>query len=366
MAVKKPKAPAEELEQTVQGDQPDDAKKTRAKSKAAPKKSQSGTKAKSSKSTAEETGTVAPKAKLLSQSVPSDEPVVSIGDRREAETESDKAKNDLLDLLESYKAGRVLTDYIEGVEKIKGTVAAVLYHGTFKVIIPAEEAINPPNDYRGKDPISVHRYMLSKRLGAEIDYIVKGMDPETGLAVASRKDAMRARQKEFYFTRDRDGNNILYEGVLAEARIISVIKSGIFVELFGAECFISVRELSYQRWADAGDYYKPGQHVIVRITGVDRSDRDKIKVTASVKRAQENPYEKALRKYVEGNHYVGKVSMVDENGVFVAMDGGIDCLCEYPRRGRPPIGAQVTVRIIGINRETNRIWGVITHTTTAI
>lgn len=37
MAVKKPKAPAEELEQTVQGDQPDDAKKTRAKSKAAPK-----------------------------------------------------------------------------------------------------------------------------------------------------------------------------------------------------------------------------------------------------------------------------------------------------------------------------------------
>lgn len=127
-----------------------------------------------------------------------------------------------------------------------------------------------------------------------------------------------------------------------------------------------MRELSYQRWADAGDYYKPGQRVIVRVTGVDRSDREKVKISASVKRAQENPYEKALRKYVEGNHYVGKVSMVDENGVFVAMDGGIDCLCEYPRRGRPPIGAQVTVRIIGINRETNRIWGVITHTTTAI
>ena len=365
MALKKPET-TEELKQNPQADQPDDAKKTRAKSKSAPKKSQSGTKAKVSKKTAEETGTVAPKAKTLSQSVPGEEPVVAIGNRREAETESDKAKSDLLDLLESYKAGRVLTDHIEGVEKIKGTVAAVLYHGSFKVIIPAEEAINPPNDYRGNNPTAVHRYMLAKRLGAEIDYIVKGMDSETGLAVASRKDAMKARQKEFYFTRDRDGNNILYDGVLAEARIISVIKSGIFVELFGAECFISVRELSYQRCADAGDYYKPGQRVIVRVTGVDRSDREKVKISASVKRAQENPYEKALRKYVEGNHYVGKVSMVDENGVFVAMDGGIDCLCEYPRRGRPPIGAQVTVRIIGINRETNRIWGVITHTTTVI
>ena len=288
MALKKPET-TEELKQNPQADQPDDAKKTRAKSKSAPKKPQSGTKAKVSKKTAEETGTVAPKAKTLSQSVPGEEPVVAIGNRREAETESDKAKSDLLDLLESYKAGRVLTDHIEGVEKIKGTVAAVLYHGSFKVIIPAEEAINPPNDYRGNNPTAVHRYMLAKRLGAEIDYIVKGMDSETGLAVASRKDAMKARQKEFYFTRDRDGNNILYDGVLAEARIISVIKSGIFVELFGAECFISVRELSYQRWADAGDYYKPGQRVIVRVTGVDRSDREKVKISASVKRAQENP-----------------------------------------------------------------------------
>lgn len=161
MALKKPES-TEELKQNPQADQPDDAKKTRAKSKSAPKKPQSGTKAKVSKKTAEETGTVAPKAKTLSQSVPGEEPVVAIGDRREAETESDKAKSDLLDLLESYKAGRVLTDHIEGVEKIKGTVAAVLYHGSFKVIIPAEEAINPPNDYRGNNPTAVHRYMLAK------------------------------------------------------------------------------------------------------------------------------------------------------------------------------------------------------------
>ena len=59
--------------------------------------------------------------------------------------------------------------------------------------------------------------------------------------------------------------------------------------------------------------------------------------------------------------YVGTVSMVDVNGVFVALDGGIDCLCSYPKRGRPPRGAQVTVRILGINHESNRIWGAITH-----
>ena len=40
-------------------------------------------------------------------------------------------------------------------------------------------------------------------------------------------------------------------------------------------------------------------------------------------------------------------------GVFVALDGGIDCLCSYPKRGRPPRGARVTVRILGINNDSN-------------
>ena len=57
---------------------------------------------------------------------------------------------------------------------------------------------------------------------------------------------------------------------------------------------------------------------------------------------------------------VGKLS-IHWYGVFVALDGGIDCLCSYPKRGRPPRGARVTVRILGINHETNRIWGAITH-----
>ena len=109
---------------------------------------------------------------------------------------------------------------------------------------------------------------------------------------------------------------------------------------------------------------QPGQRILVKVLDVDRSDRDHVQVSASVKQAGENPYEKALRRYSVGNRYVGTVSMVDVNGVFVALDGGIDCLCTYPKRGRPPRGARATVRILGINHENNRIWGVITHMST--
>ena len=203
--------------------------------------------------------------------------------------------------------------------------------------------------------------MLTKRLGAEVDYIVKGIDPKSGIAAASRLEAMRAKRKEMYFGTDRDGNNRIYAGVCAEARVVSAIRAGIFIDLFGVKSYIPLKELSYQRWMDAAAHFQPGQRILVKVLDVDRSDRDHVRVSASVKQAGENPYEKALRRYSVGNRYVGTVSMVDTNGVFVALDGGIDCLCSYPKRGRPPRGARVTVRILGINHETNRIWGAITH-----
>lgn len=292
--------------------------------------------------------------------------VVTIDEERTVETDQDKARNDLLDLTESMKTGRILSGSIQGVERPnnKAHAFAVIYHGAFKVIIPAQEAVEQPEDLRDQTAEDVLHYLLTKRLGAEVDYIVKGIDADSRIAVASRLDAMRAKRKQYYFGTDRDGNNLLYAGLIAEARVISVIRAGIFADLFGLEVYIPLRELSYQRVMDAAGYFQPGQRILVKITELDRNDREHIKVSASVKQATENPYEKALKMYSEGNRYVGTVSMVDTNGVFVALDGGIDCLCSYPKRGRPPRGARVTVRILGINRESNRIWGAITHIAT--
>ncbi len=338
-------------------------KKTRGRKKTAEKASESDIEADAEEKNAGDGVEEAPKPRRRRASA-RPKPVVSIDERPTVETEADKAKNDLLDLLESQKTGRILTGTIQGVERPADNPSrslAVIYHGEFKVIIPAEEAVEPPDDYRGRLPEDVLHYMLTKRLGTEVDYIVKGIDPKSGLAVASRLEAMKAKRKAYYLGTDRDGNNLLYSGVCAEARIVSVIRAGIFVDLFGLEIYIPLRELSYQRWMDAAAYFQPGQRILVKVLEVDRSDRNRIKATASVKQAGENPYEKALRRYSVGNRYVGTVSMVDTNGVFVALDGGIDCLCSYPKRGRPPRGSRVTVRILGINNDSNRIWGAITH-----
>ena len=344
--------------------EPEKVKKSRGRKKTTANPAQSDTEADPEEKNASDGVEEVPKQRRRRASVRPTTPVLAIDDQLSVETDAEKAKNDLLDLLESQKTGRILTGTIQGVERSEDNPShsfAVIYHGEFKVIIPAKEAVEPPADYRGRLPEDVLHYMLTKRLGAEVDYIIKGIDPASGIAAASRLEAMKAKRKQYYLGTDRDGNHILYSGVCAEARIVSVIRAGIFVDLFGMEIYIPLRELSYQRWMDAAAHFQPGQRILVKVLEVDRSDRNHIKAAASVKQSGENPYEKALRRYSIGNRYVGTVSMVDTNGVFVALGDGIDCLCSYPKRGRPPRGSRVTVRILGINHDSNRIWGAITH-----
>ena len=291
-----------------------------------------------------------------------EERVVTIDRQRSVETEADRQMSDLLDLLESLRSKKIMTGKIEGVENSAGGIpSAVLKHGGFKIIIPCFECVNPPADFRDQEPNSVYQYVLNKHLGAEIEFVVKGIDQESEVVVASRKEAMAIRRRQFYFGQDKDGNNILYEGAIAEARVVSVIRPGIFVEVFGVQCYIPSNELSYQRLLDASAHYQNGMRILVKILKLDRTDPKNVKITVSVKQTKKNPYETVFERYCVGNHYIGTVTMVDINGIFVALDGGIDCLCPFPIRGRPLIGARVTVRLSHISEESHRVRGDIVY-----
>ena len=285
--------------------------------------------------------------------------VVSLDGQRSELTPEARRRQDIIDLSESMKSRRVITGTIAGIERMDENpdlAYAVVYHGAFKVIIPASEMFEFDEDaadnYRGAT--------LSRRLGAEIDYVVKGIEAEAGVAAGSRLEAMRQRRREYYLDTDRNGHRQLEEGDIAEARVVSVIRPGAFVELFGIEQFVPLEELSYLRWVDATPYFRVGDRVLVKILELDRSDRNHISIKLSVKQAGEDAFKQAISRFKIGNIYVGNVTMITAVGVFVSFEN-VSCLCQFPKRKRPAIGSPVTVRILGADLERLRLWGAIVY-----
>ena len=263
--------------------------------------------------------------------------VVSLDGQRSELTPEARRRQDIIDLSESMKSRRVITGTIAGIERMDESpdlAYAVVYHGAFKVIIPASEMFEFDEDaadnYRGAT--------LSRRLGAEIDYVVKGIE-----------------RREYYLDTDRNGHHQLEAGDIAEARVVSVIRPGAFVELFGIEQFIPLEELSYLRWVDATPHFRIGDRVLVKILELDRSDRNNISLKLSVKQAGEDAFKQAISRI-----YVGNVTMITAVGVFVSFEN-VSCLCQFPKRKRPAIGSPVTVRILGADLERLRLWGAIVY-----
>ena len=166
-----PEAPASQTDSDLEEKKPEESPPARRTRKPRAKKSESDTAAAEPPGDASD-GVEAPEKKPRRRAAARPaSPVVSIDERPSVETEADKARNDLLDLVESLKTKRILTGTIQGIERPADHPSrslAVIYHGDIKVIIPAEEAVEPPEDFRGRLPEDVLHYMVTKRLGAEL------------------------------------------------------------------------------------------------------------------------------------------------------------------------------------------------------
>ena len=285
--------------------------------------------------------------------------IITIEDERTVQTERDMAFADLRELQEAARTGRIMTGIIQGFERTDKDFSGsrvVVYHGSCKILISSMKLVEEPEDFHGKGKAEVYAAMAQKRIGAEIEFVVKTVDEKEFTAVANRVEAMSIRKDNFYLKK----SGIIKEGACAEARIVAVTPFGVWAEIFGVESFINNRELGYQRIHQPSEFFQTGQRVLVKILSV-KKDNGKVRVEASIKQAQENPFEKEIWKFAQGSMYLGKVTMVTERGVFVALDGGVECYCKMPTRGRPPRGARATVKIVNIDPVKSRVIGFITH-----
>ena len=299
--------------------------------------------------------------------VPKEAPILTIDVDGDVETEEQLAEIAWHEIRNAYRTRRILTGKLGGIEQTDNgkTVAIVEYKG-YRIIIPLREmVVNFPNNVSGddyKDLVVRHHKLVSNMLGADIDFLVKGIDSKTRSVVASRREAMLKKRQTFYMETDNSGTYKIYDGRIVQARVIAVAEKAIRIEAFGVECSIMARDLSWDWIGDAHDRYSVGDQIVVRILSVKRDNVEDLSIKADVKSVSDNNRRTNLSQCRIQSKYAGKVTDVHKGVVYVRLTNGVNAVAHscYDRR-MPGKKDDVSFAVTHIDEEKGVAVGIITR-----
>lgn len=221
------------------------------------------------------------------------------------------------------RSHKVLTGILAGIEdgELEDQVA-VLQYGEYRVVLPISEMMilneaDPITDVRKQ------QLLVSAMLGAEIDFIVKGMETKTKSIVGSRKEALMKKREFFYF---RPGRNQISKGRIAEARVIAVGTAVIRVEVFGAEASITSRNLFWDWVADAHEKYSVGDRIFVRVIDVQGESPENLTVQVEARTLTRNISADNIQKCKLQGKYIGTVTDIRRGLVYLRLSNGVNTL----------------------------------------
>ncbi|MDO9558871.1 MAG: 30S ribosomal protein S1 [Syntrophales bacterium] len=122
----------------------------------------------------------------------------------------------------------------------------------------------------------------------------------------------------------------LREGQVVKGKIISLQKFGAFVDIGGMHGLLPMSEIAWGHTEDINDALKVGEEVEVAVLKI---DREKDRISLSLKQMLADPWEKVESGYPEGSVHTGRVSRMTNFGAFVTLEAGIDGLLHISRLG---------------------------------
>jgi 4-hydroxy-3-methylbut-2-enyl diphosphate reductase len=136
---------------------------------------------------------------------------------------------------------------------------------------------------------------------------------------------------------------------------------GAFVDIGGVDGLVHLSELSWTRVKHPSDILNIGDTVEVTILDF---DKDKKRISLSLKNEDENPWKNIADKYKVGDVIKGKITRLVPFGVFVELEKGVDGLVHISqisnfKIGKPgdllAIGQDVEAKIVELNIESKKI-----------
>ncbi|NLW22479.1 MAG: bifunctional 4-hydroxy-3-methylbut-2-enyl diphosphate reductase/30S ribosomal protein S1 [Tissierellia bacterium] len=155
--------------------------------------------------------------------------------------------------------------------------------------------------------------------------------------------------------------NSLEVGKTIEGRVERLTNFGAFVDIGGVDGLIHISDLSWTRINHPSEVVKVGDKVQVQVLDF---DRDRNRISLGLKQTLPQPWDIFIENRKVGDVISGKVVNILDFGAFVRLEEGVDGLIHVSQiskehvnkpSDRLEVGQNVTVKIIDINEEDERI-----------
>lgn len=248
----------------------------------------------------------------------------------------EEERKDWQEVIAAYQNKTILQADMIGIENKLGQPCGVVHVGNVRGYIPLELS--------GCENLKALRNLI----GTKVAMIVLNYDRENDVFTASRKDALE-RMAEITWGRLEEGQEII-------AVVRKVSPKVIDVDIGGIKVKIPAAEIDYEWIDDLRDRFKIGDNLKVKVMEVDKENK---KVVLSAKALKPNPYPDCTKRYAKGGEYVGKVTGVEDYGIFVNLEPGVDALVRHMKFERLRKGDRVILRVYEVDPQKERIYGKI-------
>ena len=102
-----------------------------------------------------------------------------------------------------------------------------------------------------------------------------------------------------------------HEGDVLEGDVSSITSFGVFVNLGAMEGLVHISELSWQRNAKAKEIVAKGDHVKVKVIGIDKENN---RISLSIRQTLDDPWTTAAERWTPGKVTEGTVTNLTEFG----------------------------------------------------
>jgi small subunit ribosomal protein S1 len=198
---------------------------------------------------------------------------------------------------------------------------------------------------------------LQPYVGKELEAKIIELDKNRNNVVLSRRAWLEQTQSEVRST----FMSQLDKGQIRKGVVSSIVNFGAFVDLGGVDGLVHVSELSWKHIDHPNEVVQVGDEVTVEVLDV---DRDRERVSLSLKSTQEDPWQLFARTHQIGQIVPGKVTKLVPFGSFVRVADGIEGLVHISelaeRHVEIPeqvvqVGGDVMVKVIDIDLDRRRI-----------